>query len=228
MIEDLRQNSPRGGGAESKASGNPGSGESEKQSIFSAYRTTILMGLAFLAGLSWIVMAKWNMKPFTQSDVELSNSFMVEMGVRDMKKQLPDSSGKLDPEVDRMVKAFYVKTSEKQIPVNELKKNPFMQYVPYVPEEEDKVKLSEGEQSSEGDKVQGPSTEGLKLQMILVGGGVKSATISGFVMHEGDIVNGWKILEIKQDQVVIENNGKKHVLSRNLRPMVKPAATEKQ
>ena len=220
MIENLKQNLPGKGGAGSKASAKHGSGESEKQDFFSANRTTSLMGLAFLAGLGWIVMTKRNVKPFAQSEVELSNSFMVDIGVKDMREQLPQGDKELDPEVDRMVNTFYVETSERQIPANELKKNPFMQYVPYVPEK--KVFEEKSRQEDED-----PSTKGLKLQMTLVGGGVRSATISGFVMHEGDIVNGWKILQIKQDQVVIKNGDKTQLLTRNLRPMIKSAPTGK-
>lgn len=224
MIEDFNQNSSEASSVKSKASEKFGSGKSEKQSVFSANRTTILMGLAFLAGLGWITMTGQNMKPFTQSPDELSNSFMVEMGVRDMRMQVPHNGKGLDPEVDRMVGDFYVETSERQIPVNELKKNPFMQYVPYVPEEENPAD-AKGVEDDHADS--GPSAEGLKLQMTIVGGGAKSATISGFVMCEGDIINGWKVLEIKREQVVIENGGKKHVLVRNQRPIINSAALGK-
>jgi hypothetical protein len=216
MIENLRQKSPEDGNTKSIASERPGSGESEKQSFLSANRTTVLMGLAFLAGLGWIAITKRNVKPFAQSVVESGNSFMVKMGVSDMRKQIPHGGEKLDPEVDRMVSAFYVKTSEMQIPVNELKKNPFMRYAP-----EQKDQTGKGGKDDLVDLDM--STEGLELQMTLVGDGIKSATISGFVMHEGDIINGWKILEILQDKVVIEKSGKKCVLSRNLRSMSKSA-----
>ena len=216
MIENPKQNLPEGGNTEGRVPENHGSGESEKPSVFKAYRTTILMSLAFLTGLSWIVMGRLNMKPFAQSDVELGNSFIVELGVKDMRKQLPNSDKQLDPEVNKMLETFYVKASERQIPVNELKKNPFMRYAP-----EQKDQTGKGGKNDLVDIDM--STEGLQLQMTLVGDGIKSATISGFVMHEGDIINGWKILEILQDKVVIEKSSKKYMLSRNLRSMSKSA-----
>jgi len=226
MIENLKQNSSKEDNTRSTPSEKFGFGESEKKDIFAANRTTILMGLAFLAGLGWIVVVKGNVKPFVQSETELSNSFMVEMGVRDMRMELPRSGRKLDPKVDRMLDAFNIETSERQIPVNELKKNPFLQYVPYVPEEKDLAAEAKSKEEDQADLAE--SIKGLKLQMTLVGGGIKSATISGFVMHEGDVINGWKVLEIKQDKVVIENSGKKHVLDRNLRPMNKSTSMGKQ
>ena len=221
MIENPNPNSQKEGDAESRASGKFGSGESKKRTVFSANRTTILMGVTFLAGLGWIAMTRQNVKSFAQSEIELGNNFLVEMGVRDMRRQLPHSGREIDPEVGRLGDALHVETSERQIPANELKKNPFVQY---VSDEEDPAR-----RRREDDEVDNaPSTEGLILQMTLVGGGVRSATISGFVMHEGDIVNGWKVLEIKSNQVVIENSGKKHVLSRNLHPMTRSTATGKQ
>ncbi len=223
MTENLKQNSVKEDDSKSSALEKLGLNESDVQSFFSTNRTSILIGMALFAGFIWVVMAKRDIKPFAQSDVELSNSFLVKMGVTDMRMQIPLGGKKLDPEVNEMVEAFHIEMSEKQIPADNLKKNPFMQYVPYIPGQDDQAEKGGADQMLNGDM----STKGLKLQMTLVGVGVKSATISGFVMHKGDIINGWKILEIKQNQVVIGKMGRKHTLRRRLRSMAKLTSSGK-
>ncbi|MCK5113820.1 MAG: hypothetical protein KAR11_03570 [Phycisphaerae bacterium] len=219
MIEHLKKHLSKNGSASSG-----GGGEAESQSFFNANRTTILMALAFVAGLGWVLMSRVGVKPFKQTEVEASNSFFVGMGVREMQMQLPQAGQPLDPEVSKLVKTFYVKTNEKQIPVSQLKKNPFTQYV----SEEQKIIAAKQEEDLPVEEVpKTPSQEGLKLQMILMGDDVKSATISGYVMNEGDIINGWKLLQVKHNAVVVEKGGRKCTLERHLRPMVKSATKGK-
>ncbi len=69
--------------------------------------------------------------------------------------------------------------------------------------------------------------EDLVVTLILIGGNQKTARINNQNYHEGDVVNGAKIISIEKNGVVVERNGSRVMLARKGRaPSAKRRATE--
>lgn len=120
--------------------------------------------------------------------------------------------------VSDTIKIFYRDIGQQQIPLDQLRGNPFVFTVPGglgPPKQDDQASSATpdaGRQAialSEALRAAGQ----LQLQAVLKNSQGRSIIISGSLLSEGQMINGWTVSEIHARKVVLEWNGHTYVLS---------------
>ena len=156
-------------------------------------RITIMMGVLFLFGVVWVLWASQATTPQSASAAEADNSVIVKAGLMDMKLLALGTGDRKDITAD-----FYSEIKDRQIPVADLKVNPFVTFgceshAETVERQEAVAKAKENEKEVAANvpaDIKAPPVEKLKLQSVMVMGNMSSATISGALVSKGQVIGG--------------------------------------
>ncbi len=177
-------------------------------------RITIMMGFLFFVGIAWVLWETSVASPKKANAEGKDTAVMVQAGLMDMKLLAID--GNSEDESDKIVSAVYQDVKERQIPWAYLKANPFVsvgseEYSEEVKDEKQSGVKTEKEAPKEVEIV-APPVDKMTLQSVLIRGDVASATISGVLVSKGQVIGGWRVVEIRPTQVVLQWRDQKHVL----------------
>lgn len=203
-------------GENPEVDGSPIQGPPNK--IYGINRSTAMMGLMFLGGLTWVFFASRQFTPVTLSEEEQRNQAIIEAGLKDMMKV---TTGKETSrrKMRRMIRSIYFEAKNRQIPIDELKRNPFVfeaaqaqapKPEPVQPRPAPRPREPEPVKSPEP-AAQAPPLEGIRLQSVLLGNPA-SAMISGNMVNEGQTLRGWKVEKILRDRVILRWNDQQYIL----------------
>ncbi len=158
-------------------------------------QSTIILGVLFVAGAIclWFMISKT-----TPSDASAAVS-NEEMQIEAAIAQITGIRNEMDEKLNDVGGIFDNFSDVDQIGVNELKKNPFMSDVGFIPDVEDEDQLIEFTTESE-----------LQLWSISVAPGQKScAMIDDAIVYVGDTINGYKVEKIESKFVELLGNGRR-------------------
>ncbi len=118
-------------------------------------------------------------------------------------------------EEKEIVQAFYYEARQRQIPLKNLKTNPFVyeppRYSPASPYKADKIQIIEPQQ--EPDVLSAYETaEKLTLQSVLKGSSGATAMISNNLLAEGQKIGPWTVSEIRNRKVILRWGEHEYVL----------------
>lgn len=171
---------------------------------------TIMMGFLFFVGIGWVMWESHTAGKNRPTEEHGNDAVMVEAGLLDMKTI---SAKDVDREggTRKMTEAFYRKTEERQVPLADLKVNPFITFG----WEKSQAEASAAVQENVAEEVPvdaAPPVDKLQLQSVLMMGSISSATISGVLVTKGQVVDGWTVADIHPTEVVLKWRDKKHIL----------------
>lgn len=175
-------------------------------------RSTLMMGLMFAVGIGWVIWESRQIKtPTDDPDAEVA-AVMVDSGLSAMTKQTREQNQRAN-DVQRIVQAFYQEPQHKQVPLSALAHNPFVDEMNLpVPEVEAPEQPEKTPDTTTVEKEKAPPVTNLHLRSTMLSGNRPTAMISGYIVYEGQIINGWKIEEIKSGYVVLRWKTQMHVL----------------
>lgn len=204
-------------GENPEVDGSPIQGPPNK--IYGINRSTAMMGLMFLGGLTWVFFASRQFTPVSMSEEDLKNQTIIDAGLQNMMK-ITTGKEKQREKMRRMIRSIYFEAKNRQIPMDELTRNPFV-FEPAVaqapkPEPVTPKPSKRSGKKPEDDKPpepveQPPPIDGLRLQSVLLGNPA-SAMISGSMVNEGQTIQGWKIVKIEAGRVVLQWKDRQYVL----------------
>lgn len=175
-------------------------GSSGRKEVFGIERATAMMGLMFLGGIGWVLFASQQVSIVMISDQDDPNVMIVESGLADINR-LASPTQDQDEHTRRLMDAIYYGAKQRQIPPDDIRSNPFTYHFlpePKAPEPEPDVPEAPPEPESAPENP--PPVAGLSLQSVLMGAN-PTAMISGTLVRRGQIIQGWKVVEIQQDRV---------------------------
>lgn len=169
----------------------------------------LVIGL-FLAGIAAVYLLSLRGGPAEASAEQRAAEQQVESAL-DQLGRLPSGSTPGSKRAMEVVNTFYYEASQRQIPPDQLRDNPFCFHAPSrvetpaktapdpEPQTDPKVaarekRLSEAMQAARS----------LQLQSILKGGDGAKALISNNLLSEGDLIQGWTIRKIESKQVLLD------------------------
>jgi hypothetical protein len=204
-------------GENPEVDGSPIQGPPNK--IYGINRSTAMMGLMFLGGLTWVFFASRQFTPVEMSEEDRKNQTYIDAGLQNMMK-ISSGKEKHREKMRGMIRSIYFEAKNRQIPMDELKHNPFV-FEPAVakapkPEPVKTRPVDTPKRKPEDDKPpepveQPPPIDGLRLQSVLLGNPA-SAMISGSMVNEGQTLQGWKIVKIEASRVVLQWKDRQYVL----------------
>ncbi|MCY2925074.1 MAG: hypothetical protein NT031_06475 [Planctomycetota bacterium] len=108
-----------------------------------------------------------------------------------------------------VAKSFYYQAAERQVPIANLKGNPFI-YKPPVAKPIEPARVAKPEPVAAEEPT---AVQKLTLQPVLVGSQAPAAMISNNLLTRGQQINGWTLVEINNRSVVLERNGTTYTLT---------------
>ena len=158
-------------------------------------QSTIILGALFVAGAIclWFMISKTS--PSDASAAVSNEEMQIEAAIA----QITGIRNEMDEKLNDVGGIFDNFSDVDQIGVNELKKNPFMSDVGFIPNVEDEDQLIEFTTESE-----------LQLWSISVASGQKScAMIDDAILYVGDTIKGYKVEKIESMFVELLGNGRR-------------------
>lgn len=173
-------------------------------------RSTLLMGLMFAVGLGWVI---WESQQISMPDADTenaANSVIVDSGIEAMARHV-NTLDKDSVETEALIQAFYYEPQQRQIALENLRQNPFGVKEEIV-EITTTVTINPPEEvKPEPPKPKAPPVDKLNLQSVVLSD-PPSAMISGAIVTQGQVINGWKIVLIERRQVTLKWRDETHVL----------------
>lgn len=158
-------------------------------------QSTIILGVLFVAGAIclWFMISKTS--PSDASAAVSNEEMQIEAAIA----QITGIRNEMNEKLNDVSDIFDNFSDVDQIGVNELKKNPFMSDVGFIPDVEDDDQLIEFTTESE-----------LQLWSISVAPGQKScAMIDDSILYVGDKINGYQVEKIESKFVELLGNGRR-------------------
>lgn len=186
---------------------------------FGLPRTTLLMGLMFVAGIVWGIHAGRQYRPLVPEALDVAKVQYVESGGMEMMseaKKNNDWEKKNSMVVDSL-------GLDRQYRSGWGLGNPFATWIPIgapVPKPVDPANPATpatpaGPNDPTASIEDAPKLDDLKLQGTLEGRN-STAIVNGRRCRVGDMLNGWKIVKIGRGFIVLDWKGNKHTLYRNM------------
>ena len=187
-------------------------------------RSTALLAILFVVGLGWMIYLASQVVPYAPTDADVQKDTITKIGLQDMQSSLVAGEG-----FAKRISAFSYDASLRQMPIETLSRNPFLRVTQKIaivdPKGTDPTKPKDPTKTgdtSPPEEPKAPPTDGFKLKLILIMGGIPEAVISGKVVNVGTPIGGWVVERIDSSQVTLRWNEQRHVLKMNL-----PKAGEK-
>lgn len=171
-------------------------------------RSTLLMGLMFAVGIGWVVWESQQIAKPVDDDEKFKTEIMVNNGIKEMVRQVDGETGQADRTTE-VVQASYYEPHQRQVASSKLRQNPFG-----VKKEIEQVATTidvEPEAEPEPIKPIAPPVDALKLQSVVLSS-PPSAMISGVIVTEGRVINGWKVSKIERRRVMLRWQDETHIL----------------
>lgn len=179
-------------------------------------RITLMMGFMFFVGIIWVLGESRAISPQKANADSVDSAVMVKAGLLNMKLLTTESKDR-DDAPGKIVATFFQDVKERQIPLADLKVNPFVtvgceEYSGEKKIDQAKVKVEEIVSDKLPAEIVAPPVDKMLLQSVLTMGSNSSATISGVLVAEGHVIGGWMVVEIHPTKVVLQWREKKYVL----------------
>ena len=158
-------------------------------------QSTIILGVLFVAGAIclWFMISKTS--PSDASAAVSNEEMQIEAAIA----QITGIRNEMDEKLNDVGDIFDNFSDVDQIGVNELKKNPFMSDVGFIPDVEEEDQVIEFTTESE-----------LQLWSISVASGQKSCCmIDESILYVGDKINGYQVEKIESKFVELLGNGRR-------------------
>jgi len=179
--------------------------------FFGMQRSTVMLSVMFLGGIAWVLFVSRQLDPAGQLPGEDVRKSLVSAGLVDMER-LATAPKNYRDRTETMKRVIYYQARHRQIPLEDLKENPFMllplQKNTSPPEPETQPAVVE-EPPPEPEPA--PKIDDLRVQSIVVGEN-SCAMISGHLVTEGQCLRGWAVADIKEDRVVLQWKDQRRVL----------------
>ncbi len=175
----------------------------------SASLTNVLLAVVFVAGVGSLYLLSRGGTP----EVASADQKLAELRVDSALPQLLKLSAKSDRAME-VVNTFYYQAKQRQIPMSNLKSNPFV-FRPPWPLKATTLPKGTPRPAAKVEKKPQQELEDVKklvLQSVLVGSREPMAMISNNLLTEGQKISGWTVTRIEPRKVTLTWQDKTYVL----------------
>ena len=198
-----------------QAIGVSSSQSAEEESAAAQKRANCVLAVLFLAGMGVVYFMSMQKDPDKVNPLEQASETIVNAAVLQFKTDPGALTGKKPgakkPEISpaKLAREMITGTSERQVPLEDLKNNPFVL-----------DRNSNAPKDPAVDKPVGPApresalqrAQALQLQSIVISDDRSLAIISDRLLGVGQEIAGWKVQEIGKGQVTLQRRDQKYIL----------------
>ena len=190
----------------------PATGQSSAEESANAQkRANLVLAVLFLAGMGLVYFMSMHDKTTKAGPLETASETIVDHAVQQFQSDPGNTPGPGEPDVSpvELVREMITGTAKRQVPLKELKGNPFVlargeQIEPKPPKETKPAGLTPGATAVQ-------RAEALQLQSIVIAN-PPLAIISERLLAVGQEIAGWRVHEIGTGQVILKLGDLSYVL----------------
>ena len=157
-------------------------------------RPTVMIALMFFGGLGWVALQREDLQR-PSGDPEMQRKLVIEAGIPDVSVAISSAGGGKN-EIERLSQVLTYTAQIRRIPIRAIPGNPFV----FQP-----TGATPGASNGPGEEdMPNPAPAGhLQLEAVLFGS-PPTAIINGQLLSGGQIIDGWTVIRIESDQVVLQ------------------------
>ncbi|NBB94188.1 MAG: hypothetical protein GVY16_00415 [Planctomycetes bacterium] len=180
------------------------------KTIYGVRRSTVLMVVMFMVGIGWVAAETWKTPSIEPAETDSDSEMFIEAGLKVVRraKQAPQNPATTSPAI----------AAARPLRGELVQKNPFESLFEDPPPSPEPDPDPDPEPEPEPTPLPPPKDAPPKVDHLRLGpiaspqGGGGSAYVSGQIVEEGDVIDGWTIERISKDGVVLEWKDHRHIL----------------
>lgn len=163
----------------------------------------LMLVALFASGIAGLYLLSISTGPREASADETTMAAQVDAALTQL-----SSSATSKKDTEMIVDTFYYEARQRQIPMSEMQRNPFVyqkpeeEIKPAIYQNEEKTVAEDPYQNQEADQALA-TVRKLNLQSVLTGSHGATAMISNNLLCEGQVINGWMVKQIGSREVVL-------------------------
>jgi len=200
-----------------QAAGDTGAPSSAEESANAQKRANIVLAVLFLAGMALVYFMSMNNETIKADPLETASETIVNHAVKQFQSNGGGVTGIDTTDTDKfntspveLAREMITGTAERQVPLKELKSNPFVlapgkRTEPEKPKETKPTGLTPAATAVQ-------KAEALQLQSIVIANDRSLAIVSDRLLTVGQKISGWRVHEIGNGRVLLKQGDLTYVL----------------